>query len=110
MGMSEFYGTRNDDESVKTLERAIELGCTFWDTASLYGSGANERLVGRVLKHHREKIFICTKFGLIRDENGKILGVSGKREFVRQQFEDSIKNLGVSYVDLYYQHRVDKDT
>ncbi|KAG0161978.1 hypothetical protein DFQ30_004623, partial [Apophysomyces sp. BC1015] len=110
MGMSEFYGKFDDEESVKVLERAIELGCSFWDTADMYGCGHNERLIGRVLKQNREKVFICTKFGNVRDDDGNFLGVSGKPEYVRQQFEKSIKNLGVSYVDLYYQHRVDKDT
>ncbi|KAG0183712.1 hypothetical protein DFQ28_001167 [Apophysomyces sp. BC1034] len=110
MGMSEFYGKFDDEESVKVLERAIELGCSFWDTADMYGCGHNERLIGRVLKQNREKVFICTKFGSVRDDDGNFLGVSGKPEYVRQQFEKSIKNLGVSYVDLYYQHRVDKDT
>ncbi|KAG0178515.1 hypothetical protein DFQ29_003390 [Apophysomyces sp. BC1021] len=127
--MSEFYGKFDDEESVKVLERAIELGymnkpliivklnwnnvlyrCSFWDTADMYGCGHNERLIGRVLKQNREKVFICTKFGNVRDDDGNFLGVSGKPEYVRQQFEKSIKNLGVSYVDLYYQHRVDKDT
>ncbi|KAF7727587.1 hypothetical protein EC973_007348 [Apophysomyces ossiformis] len=110
MGMSEFYGRTDDEESVKTLERALELGCTFWDTADMYGCGHNERLLGRVLKDHRDKVFLCTKFGNVRDDSGKFVGVSGKPEYVRQQFEKSLQNLGVSYVDLYYQHRVDKDT
>ncbi|KAG0166873.1 hypothetical protein DFQ28_006810 [Apophysomyces sp. BC1034] len=110
MGMSEFYGKSDDEENVKTLERAIELGCTFWDTANVYGCGHNEQLIGRVLKHNREKVFIATKFGCVRDDNGNFLGVSGKPEYVRQQFEESIKRLGFSYVDLYYQHRVDKET
>lgn len=85
--------------------------CTFWDTADVYGCGHNERLLRRVLQKHRDKIFLCTKFGCIRDEKtGELLAVSGKSEYVRQACEKSLERLGVDVIDLYYLHRVDKDT
>ncbi|KAI8145133.1 aldo/keto reductase [Fennellomyces sp. T-0311] len=111
MGMSEFYGPGNDSESIKVLERAIELGCTFWDTADVYGIGSNEKLLSQVLKKHRSKIFLCTKFGGIRDPvTGAPLGVSGKPDYVRSACEASLERLGIDTIDLYYLHRLDPDT
>ncbi len=111
MGMSEFYGPRDEKESLATLDRALELGVTFFDTADMYGPYTNEMLVGRALKGRREKVFLATKFGIIRDpaEPGK-RGVSGKPEYVRTACEGSLKRLGTDVIDLYYQHRVDADT
>ncbi len=110
MGMSEFYGPKNDEESTRTIHRAIELGVTFFDTADMYGPFINEQLVGKALKPHRDKVVIATKFGNVRGPNGERLGVSGKPEYVRRACEASLKRLGVDTIDLYYQHRVDPNT
>ncbi len=110
MGMSEFYGPGNDEESAKTIHRAIELGVTFFDTADMYGPFVNEELVGKALKPHRNKVAIATKFGNVRGPNGERLGVSGKPDYVRKACEASLKRLGVETIDLYYQHRVDPNT
>ena len=108
MGMSQFYGPRDDIESTATLERAIELGLDFFDTADVYGAGHNEELVGQVLRKHRDKVIIATKFGNQVLPDGK-RAINGRPEYVRSACEASLKRLGVDYIDLYYQHRVDKN-
>jgi aryl-alcohol dehydrogenase-like predicted oxidoreductase len=110
MGMSEFYGPHDDGESLRTIQRAVELGVTFFDTADAYGPFLNEELVGRALKPHRSRVVIATKFGNVRAPNGERLGISGKPDYVRQACEASLRRLGVETIDLYYQHRVDPDT
>ena len=110
MGMSEFYGTLDEDESVATIRRAIELGVTFLDTADMYGPFTNERLVGKALRGRRDEVELATKFGNVRGEDGSFRGVSGKPEYVRECCEASLRRLGVDHIDLYYQHRVDPET
>ena len=111
MGMSEFYGTRNDAESLQTLQKAIALGVTFWDTADAYGPYTNEELVGKAIKGNRNKITLATKFGILRDINDpKWRSLSGKPAYVKQACEASLKRLGTDVIDLYYLHRVDPAT
>jgi len=107
MGMSEFYGSFNEEESINTLHKAIDLGINFFDTADMYGWGANERLLGNAFKGRRDNVIIATKFAVMRGPNGEFLGLNGKPEYIRQACEQSLQNLGVDTIDLYYMHRQD---
>jgi aryl-alcohol dehydrogenase-like predicted oxidoreductase len=108
MGMSEFYGATDEQESLATLARAIELGVGFLDTADMYGPFTNEELVGRAIRGTRDQVVLATKFGNMRGGDGAFLGINGRPEYVRQACEASLRRLGVEVIDLYYQHRVDK--
>ena len=107
MGMSEFYGSGSEQESIATIHHAIDRGVTFLDTADMYGVGRNEELVGRAISDRRDKVFLATKFGNVRGPAGEFLGVKGDHEYVRSACEASLRRLGVEVIDLYYQHRVD---
>jgi aryl-alcohol dehydrogenase-like predicted oxidoreductase len=108
MGMSEFYGSRSEAESVETIHRALDLGINLLDTADVYGRGDNEELVGRALQGRRDQVVLATKFGIVRDGGGNITGINGRPEYVRQACEASLRRLQVETIDLYYQHRVDR--
>jgi aryl-alcohol dehydrogenase-like predicted oxidoreductase len=110
MGMSEFYGTGDEDESIATIHRALELGITFLDTADMYGPFTNEKLIGKAIEGRRDEVVLATKFGNVRGENGSFRGVSGKPDYVREACDASLSRLEVDHIDLYYQHRVDPET
>lgn len=110
MGMSEFYGPGDDEESTATIHRAVDLGINFLDTVDAYGVGRNEALVGAAIRGIREKVLLATKFGNVRDQQGRFTGINGRPEYVRQACEASLRRLGVDHIDLYYQHRVDPNT
>ncbi|HEU4809386.1 MAG TPA: aldo/keto reductase [Sphingomicrobium sp.] len=107
MGMSEFYGRGDEQESIATIRHALDRGVTFLDTADMYGSGRNEELVGRAIRDRRDDVFLATKFGNVRGPNGEFAGVRGDPEYVAEACDTSLKRLGVDVIDLYYQHRVD---
>ena len=110
MGMSEFYGSHDDAQSIATIHRALDLGCNFLDTADMYGPHKNEELIGRAIRDRRDHVVLATKFGSVRGDDGAFLGVNGKADYVRQACDGSLRRLGVNHIDLYYQHRVDRST
>lgn len=110
MGMSEFYGPSREDQSLKTLDHALDIGVTFFDTADMYGMGENERLLGRALAKRRDEVTLATKFGVMRTGDGEVIGVNGSPEYVREACEASLRRLGTDRIDLYYLHRVAPDT
>jgi aryl-alcohol dehydrogenase-like predicted oxidoreductase len=110
MGMSEFYGRGEEEESTATIHRAIELGMTLLDTADMYGPFTNEKLVGKAIADRRDEVVLATKFGNVRGEDGSFRGVSGTPDYVRDACDASLSRLGVDHIDLYYQHRVDPET
>jgi len=107
MGMSDFYGPSDEAKSLETLHHAIEIGVTFWDTSDMYGRGHNEQLVGRALEGRRDRVVLATKFGVLRGEDGAVIGIDGRPEYVRQACDAGLRRLRVDHIDLYYQHRVD---
>jgi aryl-alcohol dehydrogenase-like predicted oxidoreductase len=109
MGMSEFYGARDDAQSIDTIRRALDLGVNFLDTADMYGPFTNEMLVGRAISSRRDEVVLATKFGNVRGGDGAFLGINGRPDYVRKACDASLQRLGVDHIDLYYQHRVDTD-
>jgi aryl-alcohol dehydrogenase-like predicted oxidoreductase len=110
MGMSEFYGSSSEAENLRVLDRAVELGCTFWDTSDMYGPFTNEILLSKALKGRRDQVTLATKFGISRGEDGSWQGTKGSADYVKASCDASLKRLGTDYIDLYYQHRVDPST
>jgi aryl-alcohol dehydrogenase-like predicted oxidoreductase len=110
MGMSEFYGARDDGESIATIHRALDLGVDFLDTADVYGPYKNEELVGRAIKGRRHEVIVATKFGIVRTDDPAVRSISGRPEYLRSACEGSLRRLGIETIDLYYQHRVDPNT
>ncbi|MCB1323567.1 MAG: aldo/keto reductase, partial [Leptospiraceae bacterium] len=110
MGMSDFYGSSPEAQNLSVLDRAAEIGCTFWDTADMYGPFTNEILLSKALKGRRDKITLATKFGVSRSEDGSWRGIKGDADYVKAACDASLKRLGTDYIDLYYQHRVDPAT
>ena len=107
MGMSEFYGSFDEEESIKTLHKAIDLGVNFFDTADMYGSGANEQLLGKAFKGKWDRVILATKFAVMRGPNGEFLGINGKPDYIKKACDQSLRNLGMEAIDLYYMHRKD---
>src|SRR5437660_7293959 len=110
MGMSEFYGAHDDAQSIATIHRALDLGVNFLDTADMYGPFTNEKLVGRAIQGRRDQVVLATKFGNERRDDGSWVGINGRPDYVKKACDASLQRLGVDHIDLYYQHRVDKDT
>ncbi len=110
MGMSDFYGSSDEAQNLRVLDRAVEIGCTFWDTSDMYGPFTNEILLSKALKGRRDQIILATKFGISRGEDGSWQGIKGNAEYVKASCDASLKRLGTDYIDLYYQHRVDPNT
>jgi aryl-alcohol dehydrogenase-like predicted oxidoreductase len=110
MGMSDFYGSSSEEENLRVLDRAAEIGCTFWDTSDVYGPFTNEMLLSKALKGRRGQISLATKFGVLRDQDGSWQGIKGSASYVKASCDASLKRLGTDYIDLYYQHRVDPET